>query len=103
MSEATIALPAHKCGLCIEHNQHRNDYQTVAAWLEDREALGTGPNWVSAEERQRAIDTGEVWEIQWYPQTPVGFYHVAASTLAAALKAATSEGPNEVHFLEPTP
>jgi hypothetical protein len=34
---------------------------------------------------QRAIATDELWTMQWYPETPVGFCVLHASTLAALL------------------
>jgi len=77
------ALPPHKAGLTIEHNPQCVNYETVAAWLENmREGE---PDWSSPEARQRAIDADDVWVMQWYPYTPVGFNMVAAPTLAELL------------------
>jgi hypothetical protein len=73
-------FPAHKCSLTIEHNGYRDYYETIADAVEELEGY-----WVSPEERERALSTGEVWTIQWYPDTPVGFHRVAASTLTAAI------------------
>lgn len=42
---------------------------------------------MSEEEKQKALDTGEIWTLQWYPETPVGFICVAASSLTVLLKA----------------
>ena len=72
-------LPRHLCGLYIEHNTHKNTHETVA----QRVAQGDDDHWVSSEERQQAIDTDEVWSIQWYPNTPIGFYRLQASSWAA--------------------
>lgn len=41
-------------------------------------------DWVSPEEREKALRENSVWTIQWYPATPVGFYCVGASTFEAA-------------------
>jgi hypothetical protein len=38
-------------------------------------------------EKEKAIATNKVWEIHWYPETPVGFCSVLASTLSAAIEA----------------
>lgn len=64
--------------LSIKFNRHAIYYETVEQWLA---SLPSGePDWVSPEERQRAIDGNSVWECQWYPDTPVGSYSVAASS-----------------------
>ena len=43
-------------------------------------------DWVSGDEKRRALENNSVWTIQWYPDTPVGFYCVAASTFEAAAR-----------------
>lgn len=68
------------------------NYCTVAKYLDDY-----GPEdfdrygWVSPEERQKAIDTNSWWLLQWYPETPVGFCWLSASSLEALLAAANAE------------
>lgn len=77
-----IVLPAHKASCHITHNDHRSSYQTVRQWIEqgcfvDRE------DFISPEELERAIETDELWTVQWYPDTPVGFSIAHASSLEA--------------------
>jgi len=74
-------LPKHAAELSITHNGHKAVYETVAQHMEDREDA-----WASADERQLAEASGDLWEVRWYPDTPVGFYCVAASTLEACLR-----------------
>jgi hypothetical protein len=81
-----IQLPAHKCSLSIEHNPHRDYYETLTDHIEGAGSM----NWANDEAKQRAIDTDEIWIIQWYPETPVGCYVVAAPTLEEALALANS-------------
>jgi hypothetical protein len=80
----------HKCGLSIEHNECRNCYQTVKQYLDDMESRWGGPTWASEEDKARAIETNEMWEIQWYPETPIGFHRVASATLEGAVELANS-------------
>lgn len=80
-------LPPHAAGLTIERNPGRTSYETVALWLSGVGA-GSEPDWPDADARQRAIDTDDVWVMQWYPETPVGFRCVAAPTLAELLELA---------------
>lgn len=75
-------LPPHKCGLYLEHNAHRDVYESVEDAVEE-----LGASWVSPGERNRALQTGEIWTLQWYPETPVGFNLIAASSLEALRKA----------------
>lgn len=79
-----IELPEHKAGLMIRHNDHKNVYETI----EQYERGDSSDYWISEEERQKAIETDELWELQWYPETPVGFYMIYGSTLEAVLEAA---------------
>lgn len=79
-----IKLPEHARGLTLEHNIHKNYYQTVVEHLADLN--GDLYDWPSDEEKQRAIDTNELWTLQWYPKTPIGFNAVAAATLEALLE-----------------
>lgn len=70
--------------LMIQFNEHANNYQTVESWLkqeEERSYDGCAPfDWVSPEERERAIKTDSVWVCQWYISTPIGSSSLAAST-----------------------
>lgn len=71
-------FPAHKAGLSLSHNEHRNYYESVEQWLEGRPEMY---EWQAPSARLRAIETDEVWTLQWYPDTPVGFLAIAAPTL----------------------
>jgi hypothetical protein len=90
-------LPAHKCGLYLEHNACRDAHQTVEKWLESEQDWNGDPNsWKSDEQRQRAIATNEVWTLQWYPETPIGSHTIAAPTIDELLQFASEfEGTKE--------
>ena len=77
-----MILP-HHINLTIEHQPHACYYESVDRWLADDDRVSTLPG-DEAEIRR----TGELWVIQWYPQTPVGFNAVAAATLERALELA---------------
>lgn len=78
-----IELPEHKCGLHLEHNVNRDYYQSVADYIDDYPDLY---NWPSEDEKRAAIESNELWTLQWYPETPIGFYAVAAATLETLLE-----------------
>ncbi len=84
LATAILALlPKYDAGLHIERNPGRGSYQTVAEWLESSERE---PDFTDDYARQRAIDTNDVWVMQWYPSTPVGFQQAAAPTLGELLE-----------------
>lgn len=79
-------FPSHKCGLYLTHNEHKDYYETVAQFIADRDF-----DFVSDEDKQKCLAENELWVLQWYPDTPVGFNMVAGSTLEIVLKAAQDE------------
>lgn len=62
-----IEWPAHKASSHLTHNQHLAYYRTVAEAIED-EDHGMD-DWVSEEQKQKAIATNDCWTLQWYPET----------------------------------
>lgn len=77
-------FPRHECGLHLTHNNHKDYYETVEQYFENPWMNGD----ISTEEKQKMIDTNEVWELQWYPDTPVSFYKVLGSTFEGVCKEA---------------
>lgn len=77
-------LPKHAAGLIIEHNPHKCVYERVEEYVEP-------DDWVSDEQRDKAIATDDFWSIQWYPATPVGFYRLAAHDFDVLLAKAEEE------------
>lgn len=77
-----MKLPKHACGLYISHNQHKDSYEPADEFL----ALTPERDiWESQEDRLQAIKANEIWELQWYPITPISFYVIRASTLEGLL------------------
>lgn len=64
------------------------NYMTVAQEEEQGDSFG---DWVSEEERQKGISTNSKWVLQWYPNSPVGFHDLAASSLRALIEAIPDE------------
>ena len=73
-------LPKHKCGLYLEHNAHKDVYEIVREYYKQTD-------FVSDDEYFKAIADNNVWCLQWYPETPVSFYRIAASSLEAIQEA----------------
>lgn len=86
-----MKLPRH-IALALYHNEHAGNYQTVAEYIgmgSDRYAAHDmrfdDDEWVSPEEKAKAIETNELWECRWNPRAPVGSCVLCASTLEALL------------------
>ena len=93
MADELAWLPPHKAGLILRHNDHLNVYETAEdVILQDEANHGPhGADFVSPEQRQKAIETNEIWELHWYPDTPVGFYRLRAAELSALIAAVQEE------------
>lgn len=83
-----IKFPAHECGLFLAHNEHKDYYQTVADRIRNEDHGCLAINFVSPEQMQKAIDTNEMWVLQWYPRTPITSYILSAADLDVLLAAA---------------
>lgn len=77
------SLPAHKCSLSITHNQHKDYYESLEAYLKDNDGC---KGWQDERARLRAISTNEIWEMQWYPHTPIGSHKIYAPTLVELMQ-----------------
>lgn len=78
-----INFPEHKAALHLSHNEHLNSYETVEQYLMTSHL--DEEDFVSHEEMLKSVQTNELWVLQWYPDTPVGFCVRLASTLEALL------------------
>ena len=77
-------LPKHKCGLYLTHNEHRDVYETIEQFYD-------ADDFVSEDEWLKAVAEDSVWCLHWYPDTPVGFHRIYASSLEAIQKALANE------------
>lgn len=77
--------------LTIDFNSdHAVNYEMADNWL-DYQSDESRIEWASEDEKKRAIARNSVWTIQWYPDNPVGFNCVGASTFEAAAAFALKE------------
>jgi len=89
-------FPKHAAGMALTHNDHKLAYQTAHESICENEGRECPPDWENPEMRQKAIDTDEIWELHWYPDTPVGFFRICAPTLGDLLRyAATISEPTQ--------
>lgn len=81
--EPELKFPEHKASLHLIHNQHKDYYMTVEDCVSAEEHGYV--DWVNEEQKQKAIETNDCWYIQVYPETPIGFYLMAAADLNVLL------------------
>lgn len=75
-----------KCGVFLTVNEHRDYYENVHDFIADRGDLDK----ISPSVLQAMIETNTIIELQFYPDTPVGFYVVWHHDIDAALEEAMS-------------
>ena len=76
-------FPKYKVSIFMQHNAHKNYYQSASDWIDE---YSDWCDWESDEAKQQAIETDSIWTLQWYPDTPIGFFAVAAPTLEDLLR-----------------
>jgi len=77
-------FPRHKVCLSINHNNHRVYHESIERYIDDLESGSSSP-WKDSNARERAIDTDELWEMTWFPDTSAGSYSICAPTLTELL------------------
>jgi ribosome-associated translation inhibitor RaiA len=82
MNKFQHILSLCKCGVYLSVNNHRDYYESVEKYLEDRN------DEVDVDVKKKMIETDTIVEIQFYPNTPIGFYRVYHHNLDGALDAA---------------
>lgn len=78
------------------NDEHAPNYLTAEQYRDECGMYDGGQGrieWVSEAEREKAIRENSVWTLQWYPDTPSGFYCVGASSLAAIVEHLSVEKP----------
>jgi len=80
-----LNFPKH-LNLTIEHNPQKLYYQTVEQYIDDALVCANTLYWVPGKSRDIACETNEMWVVQWYPDTPIGFHMVYGHTLEAVLE-----------------
>jgi len=84
MDKLKELLSKCKCGVYLTVNEHRNYYQSVAERLEEIACFEAPPD-IPQEIRTKMIETDTIVQIQFYPDTPIGFYFIYHWDLDAAL------------------
>lgn len=84
-----MILPKH-INLEIEHNPHKTDYETAEQYIKKMFSCDCWDikDFISEEDKAECVKNNDFWTLHWYPDTPVGFCTIIASTLEKALERA---------------
>lgn len=77
----TINWPPHKAGMALEHNTHKDYYETLKTAVHN-DCLGLYPDdaFISPDDKALCIANDDIWTLTWCEETPVGYYRKHAST-----------------------
>ena len=67
----------------IECNPHREDYRSVREYFAFMDEIDASRD-CEPEDMEAMVAADMIWEVRWYPSTPIGFCIVAAATLERA-------------------
>jgi len=87
-----------KCGVYISVNEHRDYYETVEQRLGDNNLLNDCYSETPKDVLKKMIETNTMVQLQFYPDTPIGFYTIYHYDLNMALDealGALDEGGND--------
>jgi hypothetical protein len=83
-----------KCGIYLTINKHRDYYDTAQKAIEELNERGVMANnpekEIDDELAKRMIETDCIYELQFYPDTPVGFIVVYGTSLEEVVKKANN-------------
>lgn len=84
MDKLKLLMSHCKCGVYLTVNEHRDYYQSAEVKLEEYAVRECPPD-ISDETRAGIVKTDTIIDLQFYPDTPIGFYHVIHYDLDIAL------------------
>ena len=82
----------HSCIHLSFNDVNAINYETVENFETEYTNGKEEDDWVSEEEKKKGYATNSKWRLQWYPDTPVGFYSISASSLPALFNALQEHG-----------
>jgi hypothetical protein len=69
-----------KCSISLKINEYRDYYETIEQFVEDTNQ-GRDEPIIDSEMAQQMIRDNMVIELQFYPDTPIGFYRIFGTSL----------------------
>lgn len=87
MADSKLARLIARCkaGVHLTVNEHRNYYESAEHRIDDWYAGLECPPTIDAETRRLMIETDTIVDLIFYPDTPIGSYHIVHYDLDHAL------------------
>ncbi len=85
MDKLAALLARCKCGVHLTVNAHRDVYETAEQKIAEAERHEFLPDDLAPGVRAEMIRTDTIVDLQFYPDTPIGFYSIWHHDLDAAL------------------
>lgn len=88
MPDLEALIAKCKCGVHLTVNGHRDYYESAEYYLQregQREVDAGCDDWASPEVVRQMIERDTIIELQFYPETPIGFYKVWHYDLSQAV------------------
>jgi len=79
-----IKFPKHDGSLTITHNEYKNYYETIEEYI--NESIDEFYREQKIDILDECIKQNSLWEMQVYPDTPIGFYIVYSPTFDGLFK-----------------
>lgn len=83
MDKLSEIIKRCKCGVYLTVNEHRDVYQSVEDFI--KEQNNRRENTIDEDLAKRLIEADAVYALQFYPDTPVGFYLIYGPSLDEVL------------------
>lgn len=83
-----LIFPRHTAGMILQHNMHKSFYDTVESYIKSGQCEDMEAEWATPTSRANSILHDELWELSWYPNTPVGSCCIYGYTLEEVLERA---------------
>ena len=68
-----------KASITLEYRSQSAYYDTIKKAVENEGEYWAPDEFLSAEDRQKCLETDIYWTLHFYPNSPVGFHHAHAS------------------------
>ena len=90
MKKLQTLIEKCKCGVHITVNGHRDYYETVEQYFEEDPMMEKDFEDIEANVYEKMKELNTIVELQYYPDTPVGFYKIYHYDIEKAIDEALS-------------
>lgn len=67
----------------IDYNENWTVYESIDEYIEGKRSISEG--YIDSDEERELREAGKVWQMRYYPDTPVGFIEIYSATFEKGL------------------